>query len=223
LPVLTAEELGLMVEKIAAYESGEDGTGWANRVLLVADNADEGGAFPADSDWLGQWVPEGYTKTRIYLSEMTTAAARMAIQAGVKNGALLMHYIGHGGMDRLAQEGMLLNSHVGSLTNGTRHPVLVALTCMTGRYGVPGSDCLAELLLLKPEGGMVGVWSPTGQSMNEQAKKLGEGFLKGCFEDGVPTLGELVLQSLEDYGAAGEPKYMLYIYSLLGDPALEMK
>jgi uncharacterized repeat protein (TIGR01451 family) len=223
LPVLTAEELGLMVEKIAAYESGEDGTGWANRVLLVADNADEGGAFPADSDWLGQWVPEGYTKTRIYLSELTTAAARTAIQAGVKNGALLMHYIGHGGMDRLAQEGMLLNSHVGSLTNGTRHPVLVALTCMTGRYGVPGSDCLAELLLLKPEGGMVGVWSPTGQSMNEQAKKLGEGFLRGCFEDGVPTLGELVLQSLEDYGAAGEPKYMLYIYSLLGDPALEMK
>jgi len=223
LPVLTAEELGLMVEKIAAYESGEDGTGWANRVLLVADNADEGGAFPADSDWLGQWVPEGYTKTRIYLSEMTTAAARTAIQAGVKNGALLMHYIGHGGMDRLAQEGMLLNSHVGSLTNGTRHPVLVALTCMTGRYGVPGSDCLAELLLLKPEGGMVGVWSPTGESMNEQAKKLGEGFLRGCFEDGAPTLGELVLQSLEDYGAAGEPKYMLYIYSLLGDPALEMK
>ena len=223
LPALTEEELGRLIDKIVAYEDGGDEGGWTQRVLMVADNPDEAGNFPADSEVLGQHVPESFTKTKAYLSEMAIGPARTAIRDAVNSGVLLLNYIGHGALDRMAQEGLLTNADVPLLANGNRAPVAAAFTCLVGRYGVPGFDSLAELLLLKPDGGMAGVWSPTGLSMNEQAKKLNEGLLRGCFEDGVPTLGEMILHSLEDYGAAGEPTYMLYIYNLLGDPALLVK
>lgn len=223
LPVLTEVELDRVTDKMIAYENADDETGWTARVLLVADNPDEGGKFPADSDELGQLIPADFAKQRVYLNEMTVGAARTAIQNGVQNGALLVNYIGHGGMDRLAQEGMLLSGDVGGLTNGEKQPVLVALTCMVGRYGVPGYDCLGEQLLMQTGGGMAAVWSPSGLSMNQQAKILGDGFLRGRFEDGAPTVGDMILQALEDLGATGQEPYMLRIYNLLGDPALPMR
>ena len=52
LPVLTAEELENMVDKISSYESG---TG--KHVLWLADDPDDGGNFPMDSDDVAALLP----------------------------------------------------------------------------------------------------------------------------------------------------------------------
>lgn len=222
LPVLNATELDALIDKIIAYESGSGGD-WSSRVVLVADDPDDGGDFPMDSDDIAALVPESYTREKVYLSALPINQARTRLRSAITNGAVWVNYIGHGGLDRLAQEGVLLSSDVAALVNGRRNPVLTALTCVVGRFGVPGSDSLGELLVLKQNGGMVAVWSPSGLSMNQQARRLGEGFAWACFQDGVPTVGEMILQSMEDYREAGEPLYMLRIYNLLGDPALLLK
>ncbi len=222
LPVLNTTELNALIDKIIAYEA-DAGGGWAQRVVLVADDPDEGGEFPTDSDAIADIVPGDYGRQKIYLNGMTLSQARTALRSAVTNGALWVNYIGHGGLDRLAQEGVLLSSDVAALVNGSRNPILTALTCIAGRFGVPGSDSLGELLVLKSNGGMAAVWAPSGLSMNQQARRLGAGFAGACFQDAVPTVGEMVLQSMEDYRDAGEPLYMLRIYNLLGDPALLIK
>jgi hypothetical protein len=222
LPVMTAGELTTLINKITTYEAG-DGAGWVRQVLLVADNPDEGGKFPEDSDEVGQWVPGGYVKQRIYLGEQPIGDVRLAIQNGINNGASLMNYIGHGALNQLAQEGMLTTADIPGLNNGAKLPVVLALTCVVGRYGVPGFDCLGEALLMKSGGGAIGVWAPTGLSMNDAAMQLDDGFFQSRFTDGETVLGDAVLSALEDYGAIGFERYMLQIYNLLGDPALRMK
>ena len=221
LPVMTAEELAGQIEKIMAYESASGD--WTRNVLMVADNSDEAGEFPEDSDRVGMLVPGGYAKQRIYLGEWTIGDARTAILNGINGGALLLNYIGHGALNQLAQEGMLRATDVPGLANGEKLPVMLALTCVAGRYGVPGNDCLSELLLLKNGGGVVAAWAPSGLSMNNLAVVLDEGFFRSRFTDGETILGDAVLSALEDYGASGGDTFMLRIYNLLGDPALRVK
>jgi uncharacterized repeat protein (TIGR01451 family) len=221
LPVMTADELTMLISKIETYEAG-DGD-WVRQVLFAADNPDEGGRFPEDSDEVGQWVPGGFVKQRIYLDEQPIGDARTAIQNGINNGASLMNYIGHGALSQLAQEGLLTTADVPGLNNGAKLPVVLALTCVVGRYGVPGFDCLGEALLMKSGGGAIGVWAPTGLSMNDAALQLDNAFFQSRFADGEMIVGDAVLSALEDYGAIGFERYMLEIYNLLGDPALRMK
>jgi hypothetical protein len=227
LPVVTSEELYAFIDKIMAYE----GTGgdWRDRVLMLADDPDDGGNFPADSDDVAALL-QGYAAEKIYLFEyyidgefIDRDKARQLIQKGINDGALLLNYIGHAGLDRLAQEGMLLSSDVGSLENGNRLPVVTAMTCVAGRFAIPGLDSLSELLVLRQDGGAIATWAPTGLSLNDLAVILDKGFFRAAFVDGENILGDVVLKALEDYAGTGKPVYMLDIFNLLGDPALEMR
>jgi hypothetical protein len=221
LPVVTSLELDALIDKIIAYES--TGGSWRDHVLMVADGPDDGGEFPADSDVVAALLPPQYTAKKIYLSEHTTGEARQLVQDGINDGALLLNYIGHAGLDRLAQEGMLRSSDVDTFVNGYKLPVVTAMTCVAGRFAIPGLDSLGELLVLHEGGGAIATWAPTGFSLNALAVILDTSFFSTAFVDGENILGEVVLKALVDYAGAGKPVYMLDIYNLLGDPALEMR
>ena len=112
---------------------------------------------------------------------------------------------------------------MGALGNGDKLPVVGAFTCLAGRYSVPGYDCISEALVLKDGGGAVAVWAPTGMSVNDWATHLDKDLLRARFEDGETVLGDMILQSQEDFGVHGFDIFMLRIYTLLGDPALVVK
>ncbi len=222
LPVLTAGELQAFVNKMMDYEKSR-ASDWEKRVLMLADNPDDGGDFPADSDDVALLLPADYTLDRVYLSEHTVSEARQLVLDGINNGAVLVNYLGHAGMDRLAQEQLLCITDVPGLSNGGRLPVVTAMTCVAGRFGIPGCDCLSGALVLRADGGAIAAWSPTGFSLNSQAKVLDQEFFRAVFQDGKKVMGEAVLRVLEDYAFSGGELYMLDIYNLLGDPALEIK
>jgi hypothetical protein len=222
LPVVTVEELEGFLAKLIAYEAAGEGA-WRGHVLMLADDPDEGGNFPQDSDALLSLLPGQYTSERIYLSEVPIGDARQRLLDGIDQGAVLVNYIGHAGLDRFAQEGLLLTGDVGSMTNGERLPVMTAMTCGMGRYELPGYMTLGEALVLKGDGGTVAVWAPTGLSMNSPARVLEEEWMRAIFEEGETILGEVVVRALEGYAASGEMPYLLDIYNLLGDPATRIK
>jgi hypothetical protein len=222
LPVATPDELDAFIDKITAYETG--GGDWTNRILMLADNPDDGGNFPSDSDDVAGLLPSNeYEANKIYLSEHSTEEARTLVLNGINNGALLVNYIGHAGLDRLAQEGMLLSSDVESLGNGNRLPVVTAMTCVAGQFAMPGYDALGELMVLHENGGAIATWAPTGLSLNELAIILDKEFFRTAFVNGDKVLGHVVLKALGNYAGTGKPHFMLDIYNLLGDPALRMR
>jgi hypothetical protein len=221
LPVVTSEELDDLIDKIMAYES--TGGNWRDHVLMLADDPDDGGNFPADSDVVAALLSPGYAAQKIYLSEYFISEARSLVLSGINDGALLLNYIGHAGLNRLSQEGMLMDSDVEFLENGNRLPVVTAMTCVAGQFAIPGYDALSELLVLHKYGGAIATWAPTGLSRNDLAVILDKGFFRAAFEDGESILGEVVLKALVDYAGTGKPGYMLDIFNLLGDPALEIR
>ncbi|NIM95881.1 MAG: hypothetical protein GTO18_19450 [Anaerolineales bacterium] len=221
LPVHSQAELEAAIARIKAYESSSGA--WQGHVLMTADDPDSGGNFPADSDDLSALVASGYSTTKIYLSESSLADARLALINELNSGAALMNFIGHAGNDRLSEEGLLRTSDLGSLTNGGKLPIVTALTCVVGRFEIPGVDSLGEALTLDGDGGAIAVWAPTGLSLNRDAKALGESFFQAAFQDGKTVLGDVVLFALNENASIGDTFSLLEVYTLLGDPGLQLK
>lgn len=219
LPVLTAAEFEDYVRKLQAFEAA--GGSWRQRLLLVADDADAGGDFARDSEVAAAAMPGIFDRRRIYLGVEDPQIVRQALLDGWRQGALMVHYAGHGGVDRLAAEGLLLGDDATELGNGWRLPVLTAMTCVVGRFEVPGFDGLGERLVLAPEGGAVAVWAPTGLSQAGAARELAVAFYRQLPAGGETVrLGDAVRAAL---AAAGpQAPGQLTTFTLLGDPALHL-
>ena len=221
LPAQSAAELAIYREKIIAFEAGSGD--WKRRALWLADAVDEGGEFPEDLQTLVNDMPAGYTNERIAVDWLGADEARSRTLQSWDNGAFMVHFLGHGALDFIANSGVVTTSDVASMVNGERAPVLAALTCMVGRFDIPDYDILSEALLLKDAGGSVGVWSPSAFSMNEDAALLGRYQIEALADAQHETIGETVRAALTAYvaGGLGDPNTpRIFIY--LGDPAVRV-
>lgn len=218
LPVVSPEELRLILDKIRGFESSV-----ADRVIMLADNDDSGGNFTADMEDAALLIPPRFQVSRISLNDHPVDFARELLLSQLAEGAYQVNYIGHGGVDRLAQEGLLRTVDVDSMPATECPPVMAAMTCAVGLFALPGYDSLSEALLLKRGGGATAVWSPAGLSFNALARTLNQDFLKAAYSGEVQHLGDALLRALADYHASGGPVFMLDIYNLLGDPALKLR
>ena len=100
---------------------------------------------------------------------------------------------------------------------------MTAMTCIVGRFEIAGYDTLAERLLLKGDGGTAAVWAPTGASLNNRNTLLAKKFFNAVFRGRAQTLGQALLKAMKGYAALDGDPITLKIYTLLGDPALEIK
>jgi hypothetical protein len=194
-----------------------------NHVLLVADDPDGGGNFPEDSDDIATLLPRSYTVEKIYLSQYSVEEAQAVLFDRINSGAVFLNYIGHGGPDRLASEGLLTTGNMSSMNNARGTHVMTAMTCLVGQFAIPGYDSLSESLVLKQDGGSSAVWAPTGYSFNSMAKILDEEFFKAAFDRPQELLGDAILKAFKGYSMAGGQRYMMDIYTLMGDPALQLR
>ncbi|HEX9942662.1 MAG TPA: C25 family cysteine peptidase, partial [Thermoanaerobaculia bacterium] len=226
IPAVTVAEMRAYVDKVAAYESAPGGA-WTGRALLVADDADKGGDFPATSEALAGVLAPGLALTRLYVPAAPTSeqlqASRSQLQVALRQGQALVNYVGHGGLDRLDSEGLLLTSDVPRLGNAPRLPVMTALTCLISQFAYPTVSSLGEELVLRRDGGTAALFGPTWLSHNRPAGELGRYLLPQLSAPGGGRLGDRLLRGLSAYAAAGGDRQMLRLYTLLGDPALAVR
>jgi hypothetical protein len=216
IPALSNEELLLYLNKLQVFEGGGDGR---DHAVLAADNIDVAGNFPADSLLLENRVPEDVSSEQINLSDLGLNEARSRLFAQLNQPLRLMNYLGHGGLDRLADEGFLMTSDVSGQLGAAPPNIVTALTCTIGRYEIPGFVSLAETLVVSEPGGAVAVWSPTGLSHHQQALVLNEKFFDSYFDHDTERLGDAITRALRELAKENPLPFMLEIYSLLGDPA----
>jgi hypothetical protein len=221
VPAVTAQELSAYTAKVIAYEA--DRGAWAGTLPALADARDHAADFAAESDLLLTHAGPNYAPQRIYLDELPLAQARAALFADIQAGSSFIDYLGHGGMDRLSAGGLLTSGDVAGLHNGSRLPVLTAMTCTVNRFTVPGFRSLGEQLVTQPGGGAAAVWSPSALSIHSEALTLAGKFYDTIQGGRSPRLGDAVLQALGGFEGNGGNQAMLPIYVLLGDPALLWK
>ncbi len=222
LPVNSLAEAQAVVDKIVNYETAPEAGSWYQEVVFVADNADGGGDFPSDAEYLASnFVPDQYAVERIYHADGTPVAQTQAdILQAWNDGASLVTYIGHGSQHTWAAETLFHISSIATLTNGGRLPFAMELTCLTGAFHTAGLDALDEELLRHPTGGAVAVWGPTGFGLAHGHVQLAEGFLQKAFVENQPQVGPAILAGKLNL-LTQAPSYadLVDTYTLFGDPA----
>ena len=221
IPATTPAELDAYVDKLIAHELAA-ASGRTIELVLSADDADHAGNFSFASDSIAARVPDGFARERIYLDELPIDEARSRLIESLDRGVGFWNYFGHGGIDRLATEGLFTSADVAALSNGDALPIVTSLTCTIARFELPGFGSLAESLVMAEDSGAIAVWSATGTSVNNEARQLADDFFAEVYEHGADTLGEAIREALAAYSAGGGLEYMGTIYTLLGDPAIAL-
>lgn len=242
MPVTTKEQARNVVDKIKRYYRDKKRYGsWQNRVTFIADDMDEGweNIFVRDSEeftsTLNNEVPS-FNMDKIYMDayEQETAsggnrypAVNQAITTRVKEGSLVINYMGHGGERGLASEKVVTFDDIQNWENPNRMPLFVTATCEFTRYDDPGLLSAGERAYLKPDGGAIALLSTTRLVYADENTKLTrQVFENNMFQkvDGEhKTIGEVFLDAKNDFDRnAGGQKANARKFALIGDPALKL-
>ena len=242
LSVETVSEAEAVVSKILAYEQAPPNDDWRRRIISVADDEVSNSGdfiFKKSLDEIAKdHTRLGYETVEIFLEDITDEveakpddfsvhpqrlAKDMIIEA-LGEGAVLAQYAGHGGRTVWAHEIIFDNLSVDQVAETDRIPFMLVLSCYNGYFDEPGEPSMAEQLLRKERGGIIGMLSATRLTYASGNDALNRIIFDMLFKRNVRQLGPLSFDSKTELlitEGTGQIDVMLE-YTLFGDPALQM-
>lgn len=178
LPIQTADEARLLVDKIKAYEDPRNQGDWRSLFTFIADDHAAGRNIDRDlhilnADGTADIIDQDATGVRLekiyqisYPTENTSAGPRVpqATQAMVdriNDGTLVFNFSGHGAEQFLTDQRLFTADDIGRLTNRDRTSIMVTATCSFGRFDDTEDNSGAEKMLLYPDGGLIAALTTT--------------------------------------------------------------
>lgn len=232
LPVTTEEEARNVVNKIINYDTNNNTLGqWRKNIVFIADDGDLN-QHQLQADDLAKFVESNYPQynsKKIFIDEYpqivkpngeSVPEANKKVQESLDRGSLIINYTGHGGEKQLAQERIFDDFIIETLDNQNL-PLFVTATCEFGRHDDPLQTSSAELCVVRPNSGAIGMVT-TARPVNSSTNfELNKAFYQALWQlqDGKPlTLGE-IFRRTKNNSISGVSNRN---FSLLADPSLTL-
>lgn len=244
LPVGNLSEANRVVQRILDYEQSPPSGRWRNRTLLVAD--DEVGlsgpnyaerAHVEEAECVAErLLPSEMAVDKLYLTDFPVVpgtrakpSARQAMRDRWSEGSLIIHYIGHGSPEQLADEAVFRIEDVPGLTNADRRPLFLAFSCDVAIFDSHVTKSMSEQLLLTDAGGAIATIAATQVTFIGPNEELTEAFYPQLYPGDTygrsrPVGTALMLakanvpQINREFVQHNDQKYCL-----LGDPAMQLR
>ncbi len=232
IPSATTFEAETVINKIENYYNAEALGNWRNIVCLIADDED-GGLHMSDSEKLDKMIKETHSEfitEKIYfdsyLQEVSAGAENYpdvttAINNRVKEGVLILNYVGHANENYMADEHVLDISNVNNWSNVNNLPIFVTATCEFSRFDADESS-IGEHVLFNSTGGGIGLFSTTRLVYAYSNSLLSQSFYSFVFEKDEQgnryRMGDIIrLAKINTLNSINKRNF-----SLLADPALRL-
>jgi hypothetical protein len=240
LPVETASEANILVDKLAAYvESTVEQFGdWRQRLVLVADYKEgEGATHMSQANGYSGLIESNSPQTNIdkifldnYPAERTGSGlyfpdARRAMLDQFDRGALIINYTGHGGENAWSNATLLSLADIEAMQNGPRQPCVVTATCEFGRWDDHSFRSGGELFLLRDNGGAIAMLTTVRLVYSYPNERLNRNFYEEVFtydsqKGRMPTIGEVMMRTKNQTFANSGDDINSRNFTLLGDPGI---
>lgn len=203
---------------------------WRNTICFVADDEDNN-LHITQADNIAQKLQKSqpsYVLDKIYFDaykQVNTPGgqrypdANKDLNERVKKGALIINYVGHGGVAGWAHEEVLRINDINSWNNKYNLPVFMTATCEFSRFDDPGRVSAGEYVFRNPDGGAISLFTTTRLAYAGKNGALNRSFYNNLFrkENGEHLrMGDLMRFSKSGSGSFLETRNFV----LLGDPAL---
>ncbi|MBW6535248.1 MAG: type IX secretion system sortase PorU [Mariniphaga sp.] len=171
IPASTTFQAEIAIKKVKDYHSQQALGNWRNIVSFIADDED-GNLHMSDSEKLANYLNENHGEfitDKIYFDayqQITGPGGESypevteAINQRVKDGVLVLNYVGHANDRWLADEKVLDISHINSWSNSQRLFIFVTATCEFSRFDTDDTSA-GEYVLFNSNGGGIGLFSTT--------------------------------------------------------------
>lgn len=167
IPMLSVEEGQSLLDKLENYLTRAPRASWKNRVLVMADDEDQGVHLRQAESMLANMAAtpnQQHTFTKVYIdawprSNGTVPEARKLMFETLEDGAAWWIFTGHANNHSWTGEGMLTFTDINSLYL-KRIPMLLASTCDFLRWDIETISG-GEILYKEPSGGTIGMVSAT--------------------------------------------------------------
>ena len=237
LAVLTEHEANAWVDRIIDYEEHPEYGSWKDKIVIVADdeyssNRDDDFIFMLDAEELSSRsgpfptcadIKKVYLHAYPFVGGVKPDAKRDLIKEW-SDGAVIVNYSGHGSPLQMADERVMTNSDIYSLTNGARRPIYLAFSCSIGNLDSPYQRSMAENMVNFDGGGAIGTICAAAPTYGYPNSVLNSEFYYTLFmsKDSTGTLPiglALQLAKVKVVSSSGfEQNNAKYI--LLGDPSM---
>ena len=237
IPVRSADQARIVVDKIIQYENSSSLDQWRNRITYVGDDGltstgDDGPIHTAQAEELAErFTPEDFEKVKIYLIEYPTVNtslgrrkpdAAKAIVQQINDGTLIINYTGHGNPEVWAHEHVFeRETTIPQLANKDKLTFVGAATCDFARYDNPIEQSATELMLIRENGGSIGTLSsarPVFSFDNAEFNNVFFTFLLA--RDGsrrLTRLGDALFSVKQTHYSTNDTKFGLF-----GDPTMRL-
>ncbi len=234
IPAQTTQELNAYIQKVIAYESLPSGDAPASAVFVADNTPDRAGNFKEAAEgvigtYFGKEQP--IQAVSIFLNDYGCRQANTAecqrvkdaiIEALNKKDCLFLNFLGHATIGAWTHEKVLDVDTLPQLTARQRLPILLSMTCLDGYWYHPGEESLVREMLFSP-GGIVAAFAPTGMGLSHGHDVLHRGFFDAVLRKGIWQLGPAIMEARKRLYESGSNLDLLYTYTLLGDPALQIR
>ncbi len=238
LSALGTQDLATIVAKIVNYEKTPDRSDpeWFSRALLVAGNYSSSTPVPVMRWCRDELMAQSYAQVDTVYYPPHWATGPTLIRPIIDRGVSLVAYRGWAYGWQGWEPPKFTVEHIPALANGWRLPVVMSFVCLNGDFTEP--ECFGEAWIRSgtvdaPKGavGFIGNSEHWSHTRFNDAAAIG---VFTAFGDGERALGNLLnaakfgimtqfpdILEFEEYGEESVEFYF-HIYSLLGDPSLEI-
>ena len=235
LPVTTAADAKVVVDKIIAYAQNDNAGSWQNTVAILGDDGDNN-RHMADAEAVAEAL-ESVTHDVYIRRIMWDTFQRVSSSTGhsypevekvwkelQQNGALIVDYSGHGRADMMSHEGAIKLADFENFTN-TNLSFWITAACGTTPY-TNRSDHFGNVSLLNAHGGCVGFYGTSHSVFPSENRAINTNLIMTLFTkvDGdYVSLGEAQRITKNKLISRGSDLTVNKLqYALLGDPALKL-
>ncbi|MEO5975918.1 MAG: type IX secretion system sortase PorU [Chryseolinea sp.] len=237
LPVKTLADAKNVVDKIIGYDTNKKNYGyWRKDIVFLADDGSNLDGFSTSHQSQANSIADNleaiyssFDTKKIFLGTFNKTVmpngevipeVNKEIDQWFNRGAVVINYTGHGSEKLLADEKVFTEVDIDGLKNKL-YPFLVTATCEFGRQDHPSITSSAELSLIHPSGGAIGlvttarpVNSPTNFILNQQFYTSLMQKENGMYK----TIGQ-VFRETKNNSISGVANRN---FSLIGDPSLTL-
>ena len=208
---------------------------WRNKVVLVSDDEDNNAYF-TDIEIMASKIKANKRSINTikihsdaYVQQTSTVGERIpdaeaAINQKVKDGALLVNYIGHGGETGWAHERILNTQTIKDWDNNKALPIFMTATCEFGRFDDHDRVSGGEYILLNKDGGGIGLFTTTRLVYATPNEWLNRFFYDTVFDfvnHNPQRLGDIYVGTKNKFAQFSADKNYRK-FALLGDPAIRL-
>ena len=226
-----------LVDKIETYYNQDSYDDWRNKIMVISDDVDEPweNIIQSTSNNIADLITvnKPFFNAKKILSdafnqETSSGGERYPevknqIINGIKQGALVVNYFGHGGEDGLARERIFDKIDAAEITNNNRLNCFVSVTCEFTKFDNPNRQTAGEYLYWNKNGGSVALITTTRQifvSVGVNFNLTLENYLFSLDSNSYTSMAESLRLTKIDPSISNSEQRRLVFF--IGDPAMKL-